>query len=337
MSRGFGWVQTAALVFIYEHRVAHTYDFAQALFGPEQTASDIASLRRSLRRLRKDGLLASCRRALLWIMPRGVPARLAGTAAGFRVRTCGTVLTRPFSAGERVLHRHTVAPFLARLASLRAWRAASTSVLAAAKRASDIGECLHWIGRCRPVAWPWSASSLACSCVTYPGIEGRRPRVEDHVRRLPVLLLTVGHLTELVPRRRYGSPVPSRLWFTVRHDAWRGGHIRSGWRRDRAPAPSPIRSGSRRRHRRGCAARSRRHRDRRSDRPGPGISAASPAARPAPASWPRHGPRSARDRAPSGHARRDGLGFDLSSTHSCVEVAATIPHRRSFACPPLTR
>ena len=83
MSRGFGWVQTAALVYIYEMRVAFTRDFARELFGPSPAPSDISSLRRALRRLRAQGLVASCgREQLLWIMPKGVPARLGWQARG---------------------------------------------------------------------------------------------------------------------------------------------------------------------------------------------------------------------------------------------------------------
>ena len=108
MSRGFGWVQLAALAYLYEHRIAYTHDIARAVFVPgaldpvirpgeygehiepwrrpapgEVSASDIRSLRRALRRLRAQGLVASCGKTeLMWIMPRGVPARLGWLPRG---------------------------------------------------------------------------------------------------------------------------------------------------------------------------------------------------------------------------------------------------------------
>jgi hypothetical protein len=83
MARGFGWVQLAALVHLYEWRVDFTGGIARAIFGGTPTASDMRSLRRALRRLRKDGLVASCGRTkLMWIMPRGVPERLGWLPRG---------------------------------------------------------------------------------------------------------------------------------------------------------------------------------------------------------------------------------------------------------------
>jgi hypothetical protein len=75
MSRGFGRVERAILKFIYEERFARTDDFVKALFGPGPTASQLASVRRALRRLAADGLVVCCmsHRRHWWLMPRGVP------------------------------------------------------------------------------------------------------------------------------------------------------------------------------------------------------------------------------------------------------------------------
>jgi hypothetical protein len=109
MSRGFGWVQQAVLAYLYEYRFGSTRDIARAVFvrgaldpvpcgmgtslrpwaWPEDprvkdfSASDIRSLRRALRRLRGQGLVASCGKTeLLWMMPRGVPARMGWKPRG---------------------------------------------------------------------------------------------------------------------------------------------------------------------------------------------------------------------------------------------------------------
>jgi hypothetical protein len=105
MSRGFGWVQLAAVAYLHEHRIAFTSEIAFTMFcgappyttrigehlrhpnarwqGPDPSPSDIRSLRRALRRLRAQGLVASCGKTeLLWMMPRGVPARLGWLPRG---------------------------------------------------------------------------------------------------------------------------------------------------------------------------------------------------------------------------------------------------------------
>jgi hypothetical protein len=110
MSRGFGWVQLAAIAYLYEHRFAFTHELARAVFidatyngtakptivngrigfklapsprHPSLTESDIRSLLRALRRLRQQGLVASCgKMELLWTMPRGVPERMGWEPRG---------------------------------------------------------------------------------------------------------------------------------------------------------------------------------------------------------------------------------------------------------------
>ena len=107
MSRGFGWVQTAALVYIYEMRVAFTRDFARELFGPSPAPSDISSL--------CVVRCAAC--ALRGWWPVAVASNCCGSCQGacrraldgrraVRVWTCNTASTRSSNAA---ISRHAFA------------------------------------------------------------------------------------------------------------------------------------------------------------------------------------------------------------------------------------